>query len=618
MSTRAANQKKQATTLSGLSNQLLAKAQLAPSAGTMSLDDLIKTADEWQKLGKVQDVDALYKNWIQLSDSPYKFVACFNYGVLLATWGRDDDAIAVYQKAIDLNQAFSHARINLGLAMERKGRPDEALRAWREVIENPVVAQAAGIDMKTTALNHIGRLLETQRNYHEAEDALTKSLALNPGQSDAIHHWFHLRQKQCEWPSLVPLPGVTENKILNSMSPLAALAFDDDPAFQMHVAAKIVRDKFSYSVQSLAEKRNYGHTRIKIGYLSGDLCTHAVGLILPELFELHDRSSFEVFAYDYSREDGSALRERYKHAIENFRSIKPLSDAQAAQLIRADEIDILVDLHGLSLGLRAEIMARRPAPIQATYLGYIGTTMMPYIDYVITDKYCFYDGLAKYYSEAPIYLDCCCLPTDRKKQVEQTPTKKDIGLPEDKFIFATFNNSYKLNEGMFKSWMNLLRKTSDSILWIVDDNPWATKNLKTFAEKCGIDANRLVFTPRVHPQAYLARMPLVDVFLDNHPYNAGSTASDILWMGVPMVTLSGRTFVSRMAGSMLYHAGLGQLIANTHEEYEAIAIRLYSNASERENVRKKLQEQRASGGAFDMQKFTKSVEQNYKRLMSAL
>lgn len=620
MSTKSAIRKKvpalvgqfAAATVTGQGNIL----QMART-GALSLDDLIKTADEWQKQGKTADIDALYSSWINSTQSPHKFIACFNYGVLLAGWGRDQDAIGIYEMAISLNPAFAHARINLGLTMERQGKPEKALEYWREVVNNPVINQAAGLEISTTALNHIGRLLEIQKDYAPAEAALAQSLELNPHQPDAIHHWFHLRQKQCKWPILENLPsGITKNQVIRAMSPLAALAHDDDPAFQMYIAEKIVRDKFTFPVPALAERgKFYGHKRIRIGYVSGDLCTHAVGLLLPELFELHDRSRFEIFAYDYGREDGSPLRQRYKAIIENFTSIAPLTDQQAAVRIRADEIDILVDLHGLSLGLRAGILAQRPAPLQLTYIGYIGATMMPYIDYAITDRFCFTDELSQYYSEAPLLLDRACLPTDRKKLIEPTPTRESVGLPADKFIYATFNNSYKLNERMFACWMNILKRVPNSVFWIIDDNVWATQNLKDFAAAQGIDSERLVFTPRVSTPAYLGRMPLADLFLDNHPYNAGSTASDILWMGTPMITLSGKTFVSRMAGSLLHQAGLPDLITSSHDEYEALAVQLSQQPARLQEIRSRMLEQREPGGSFDMMLFTQNLEKKYLELI---
>ncbi len=588
--------------------------------GQVSIDDLLKYADEFAKTGNTQQVDELYINWLAHTNHPLKFVAHFNYGVLLANWGRVEDSVRQYEQAIQLRPAFPQALINLGLAKERNGKNDEAFAHWSAVVSDTPDSDPLAIEMKTTALNHIGRLHEILRNYEQAEAALEKSLVMKPNQGDCIHHWFHLRQKQCKWPILENIPGeVTANQVLKHMSPLASLAHADDPALQMFVGEKIVREKFTFPVNPLTLKGSrYGHDRIRIGYLSGDLCTHAVGLIVPEIFELHNRAQFEIFAYDYSKEDGSPLRQRFKTTIENFNSIAGLTDEQAAMKIRADEIDILVDLHGLSLGLRAGILAQRPAPIQMTYLGYIGSTMMPYVDYVITDKYCLPDDLLPYYSEKPLFLDRCCLPTDRKKHVDPTPSREAVGLPPDKFIYATFNNSYKLNEAHFSTWVRLLKRVENSVLWIVDDNPWATQNLRNFVARQGIAPERLIFTPRVTPSQYLARMPLADVFLDNHPYNAGSTASDILWMGVPMVTLSGKTFVSRMAGSMLHHAGVPELIASTPAEYEEIAVSLNGNPQKLQEIRSTLLSQRQPGGSFDMGLFTRSLEQQLLQVYRAV
>ena len=584
----------------------------------LSIDQIIQVADQFQQQGKSEQADIAYQTWIAQSSSPLKFVAAFNYGVLLASRGNTEDAIRYYLQAIQLNPTFTHPRVNLGLSLERQGKQEEAIQQWQMIEADPALKAAAPMEIRTTALNHIGRVREMQRNYAAAEAALTESLALVSNQKDAIHHWFHLRQKQCAWPLLKDLPGLTQNKIVRNMSPLACLAHDDNPAFQMYIGEKIVREKFTYGHQRLSEKQRYGHDRIRIGYLSGDLCTHAVGLIMPEIFEQHDRSRFEIFLYDYGREDGTALRQRYKNIIENFIPIGALTDQQAAVKIRSDEIDILIDLHGLSQGLRAEILAYRPAPIQMTYLGYIGTTMMPSVDYVITDRYCFTEDMRQYFSEEPMLLNHCCIPTDRKKQVDPTPTREEAGLPVDKFVFASFNNSYKLNERMFASWMNILRQVPNSVLWIVDDNPWATTNLRAFALKHGVDPSRLVFTPRVPTAAYLGRMPMADVFLDNHPYNAGSTASDIMWMGVPMVTLSGNTFVSRMAGSMLHHAGLGELITNSHTAYEQLAVSLAQDPARLARIKATMLAQREPGGSFDMQNLTRDMERHYLIAMEKL
>lgn len=242
MNTKSAARKKVPPLVSKLMAPSTANAsnvlQLARE-GTLSLDDLIKTADEWQKKTKTAEIDSLYSTWIENTESPYKFIACFNYGVLLANWGRDEEAIAVYVQAIQLNPTFAHPRINIGLAHERQGKSDAAIECWTQVITDPLIAAAAPDEIKTTALNHIGRLKEQLKDYAGAEQALTESLGINPNQGDALHHWFHLRQKQCKWPILDRLPlNITENQVIRSMSPLAALAHSDDPALQMYVGER--------------------------------------------------------------------------------------------------------------------------------------------------------------------------------------------------------------------------------------------------------------------------------------------------------------------------------------------------------------------------------------------
>jgi predicted O-linked N-acetylglucosamine transferase (SPINDLY family) len=619
MSTKANARKNSPTTAVAASPELNWVATIGQIKNDkLSVDEIIHLADKLSTAGKLDLIDVAYQTWLVHSSSPMKCVIAFNYGVLLANWGRVDDAIRNYNLALQLNPAFPHPHINLGLALERQGKQEDAVKRW-QLIEQSDLKDTFPLDIRTTALNHIGRLRELQRNYIDAEAALTQSLEINPNQKDALHHWFHLRQKQCNWPVMKEFAEVTKNKITTSMSPLACLAHEDDLGFQLYIADRINREKFTFNHQPMTGRKKYGHRKIRLGYLSGDLCTHAIGLIMPEIFELHDRSRYEIYLYDYGREDGTALRSRYKQNIENFISIAEMTDAQAAAKIRMDEIDILIDLHGLSLGIRAEVLAFRPAPIQMTYLGYIGTTMMPSIDYVITDEFCFTNKMEQFYSEAPLKLRHSCLPTDRKKVVDPTPQYRELaGLPNDKFIFATFNNSYKLNEKMFSTWLRIMKRVPNSVLWIVDDNPWATSNIRKFTDQNGVDPGRLIFTPRVAPPTYLARMPLADLFLDNHPYNAGSTASDILWMGVPMITLSGETFVSRMAGSLLHYAGLSELITSSHSEYENLAVALSADPDRLMRIKSQMLNQRNNGGSFDMSHFTQELERLYEESYNKL
>lgn len=586
-------------------------------AGKLSIEALMAAAEQLSANGKQEHVIELYSVWLAHASSPIKFVAWFNFGVVLASRNEYQQAIGAYRSAIELKHDFVQPRVNLGLSLERLGQKHDAIAEWQKIIQDPAIKNSTTPELLTTTLNHIGRVQEDLRDYDQAEQTLLQSLTINPRQKDVIHHWVHLRQKQCKWPVLEELPGVSVNQMLRAMSPLAMLAYADDPALQLLAAENCVRTKFDFPERNLSAGRQYKHDRIRVGYLSGDLCTHAVGLLLPEVFENHDKTNFEVFAFDYSREDGTPVRERFKRAIEHFVPIQHLSDHAAAQLILSNEIDVLVDLHGLSLGARPEILSYRAAPIQATYLGFIGTTALPSVDYVITDRHALPESLLPYYSEKPLYLDYPCLPGDSQREIGIIPTRAEVGLPEGAFVFASFNNSYKLNENMFGCWVEILKRVPNSVIWLVDDNPWATSNLKRYATNQGLAENRLIFSGRVLPPDYRARMKLANLFLDNAPYNAGSTASDVIWMGLPMLTLSGNTFVSRMAGSLLKYVGVPELITHSEDEYVDKAVELATDANHLDQLKDRIESFRLNRGKHLARDIAGSLERLYRNLATS-
>ncbi len=569
--------------------------------GKMSLDELIRTTDAMKVSADMASLRELFDTWLTHSKSPHHFVAWFNYGVLLFASGDRAAARHAYEQAIKLRPDFVQARLNLGTVHEADGDSAGALAIWEAVVAEGV----APADMLVLALNNLGRLREILRDYAAAEDALRRSLSLRPDQQDVIHHYVHLRQKQCNWPVLHALPGVSQSGMVRAMSPLAMLAHTDDSALQLLAAENFVKRKLKVIEGHLCAGKTYRHQRLRVGYLSGDLCAHAVGLLMPEVLEHHDRERFEIFVYDYSREVGPETRERIRAGSQHFRPVGQLTDEQAAQMIAADEIDILIEMHGLSAGTRPGIIALRPAPIQATWLGYIGTTALPWIDYVIADTFALPERLLPLFSEKPLYIEPTFLPGDSRRKVGKPVTRTDVGLPEDKFVFASFNNIYKLNPTMFSSWMRILKAVEHSVLWMVDDNPWATENLKREAAARGIDPARLIFSARVTPEDYLARIPLADLFLDNHPYNAGSTANDVLWMGLPMLTLAGESFVSRMAGSLIHSAGCDELIVDNHDDYVQRAIALSGDQVSLSRIREKLALRRAS---WDPKAFVRGLE----------
>lgn len=575
----------------------------------LSLLQLIELAGPLSAAGREDDVIDLYRRWIHGTRSEHKYIALFNLGVMLGDAGRTAEAIECYRDALRLNAGFAQAAINLGRQLEANGEIDAALGTWREAEQSLQSQGADGLELRLMALNSIGRVAEQVRRYEEAEQALAASLALRPGQPDVIQHWVHLRQKQCEWPvyDASAVPGLIENAMLVNTSPLAMLSAFDDPALQMMASRSFVQRKFSEQPALIAHGRRYAHRRLRIGYLGGNLCVHAVGLLLADILEHQDRERFESFAFCYSPDDGSAYRARLLATFDHVYRVASLNDAQLAQLIAEHEIDVLVDLHSLSDGVRAGVLMRRPAPVQVAWLGFIGPSAMPWIDHVIADRYALPEAQLPFYSEKPLYLSRAVLPLCRR---ESTPGKRraDFGLPEHAFVYASFNNIYKLNQRMFGSWMRILNKTPESVLWLLDDNPLATKNLREQAVKLGVDSSRLIFAPRVSIGDYLSRFQCADLFLDNHPYNAGSTAADALGSGLPLLTLSGLTFVSRMAGSMLNTIGVRELVASSVGEYESIATELGRDMQKLSELRKRIRKALDTNPVCDPKNYMKDLE----------
>ena len=567
--------------------------QLAQS-GSMSLEQLMQHADALKQGGHHQQAMVLYKIWIACTPSPTRFVALFNWGVMLSDAGDLDGAEMAYRQCVALNAGLLQAKINLGLTLERKKNFEEALQQWADVAHAQAGPASTDVDLKTMALNHIGRLQEFRHVYDEAEQALVQSLALNPKQPDAIQHWVHLRQKQCKWPVCVALPGIRENDMLAATSPLAMLSLHDDPALQWMASRAFVERKFKLQEERLAPAQRIPHARIRIGYVSGDLCTHAVGLLMADLIEAHDKTRFEIFAFDFSPEDGTAYRARLKSAFDHVIDIRQLDDRRAALTIRQMEIDVLIDLHGLSSGSRPGIMALHPAHLQGTYLGFIGTTAMPWIDFVVTDPFALPEALTPYFTEEPLYIEGSFIPLHKPEMSEPQVVRTDVGLPEDAVVLASFNNIYKYNADLFAVWMGILKRCDKAVLWLLDDNPWATAQLQQRALEHGIPLHRLVLAKRCTHQEYRQRLRLADIYLDTYPYNAGSTARDVLDARLPMVTLSGKTFISRMAGSMLHAAGVGELVTHSHADYEALVVALAHDPQRIAALKQTLEERSAT------------------------
>ncbi len=595
-----------------------AQATLRAWHGEMSVLQLFDTANHWMAQGLAPLVAALYQTWLARNPTPHKHLVLFNLGVVL--FGQNDVHAArrAYSEAVFLVPSFLQARFNLGLVYERLGQSEAAMAQWLWIASHADAQDTEQLPVLLLALNNLGRHCEDLSRYADALSHLTRSLHLQPEQPDVIHHWVFLRAKQCQWPVYEPVPGLSEARMRECTSALAMISLSEDAQMQLEAARQYVRHKVQTGVRRLAPHRAYGHKKLRIAYCSSDFCLHPVAMLTAELFELHDRERFEIYGFDWSREDGSALRARVIAAMDHFERIHYLSDEAAAQLIRQHEIDILVDLQGQTLGARANMLAYRPAPIQITYLGLPATTALPFIDHVIADRFLIPESAQVNYTEKPLYMPDVYQVSDRKRRVGPLPTRASCGLPESAFVYCSFNNNHKVTPEMFAAWMRILEAVPNSVLWLLSDNVWAQDNLRREALARGIEEGRLVFAERAAPEDYLARYAVADLFLDAYPFNGGTTVNDALWMGLPVLTRAGETFASRMAGALLTAADLPELITEDLGSYEAQAIALARDPEPLGRIRQQLREVREHGRLFDTTTFTRNLEAAFQQLVAQL
>lgn len=536
-------------------------------SGSMPLSLMVQHAEQLQRDGHGLAASNLYALWLAHHEDPRKHLVWFNHGSLLQQLGQLPQAQAAYQKALELSPDFAQAHINLGLVLEKQGQTEQAIAAWGRLTGQRYAKQPVEPEMLTTALNHIGRVHENNKNYRQALEALEHSLLINPKQTGVIQHWVHIRQKACEWPVYKPLPGISKNEMIMATSPLAMLALTDDPLLQLLSAHAFVARTYGLKEEWLCKVKDYHHPKKRIGFASADFREHAVGFLLPTMLKGLDRNRYEVYAYDFTVDDGSEHRKNLLGMFDQMRPIHTLTDRQAAELILKDEIDVMIDLHGLSAGARPGIFALHPAPKQGTYLGFIGTTGMPWFDFVITDRHALPPENTEYFMEKPMYLEGSFIPLAPPDDDLPVVKRADVNLPERAFVMGAFGNVYKITPEMYALWMQLLKEIPNSVLWLIDDNPTTTENLKKHAKLANVNLSNIIFSSRTSHKEFCARLKLCDVYLDTFPYNCGSTTNDVVRAGVPIVSRFGKTMVSRMGLSILTSKGQIELASITNEDY---------------------------------------------------
>ncbi len=573
-----------------------------------------------------------------------------NLGLLLAEQGQLDEAIRLYQRGLVLAPNMAAMHFNLGNAYSLQGDYQSACQAYHAAIQiEPNLVRA---------YCNLGNMLRQLGSPQEVLMVYEKALSIDPNDGETLFNLaslfqecgefdlaieryrqayavipdrglvalVHQLQMACSWSDLEDL----SQRILDTVEEASfshehfvdpylflCLAKPTSPAQQL----KCAKTYSQYVEKMVGKPFPSQHIRVKskpklnIGYLSSDFHPHPIAWLMADVLESHDRNNFQVFAYSYGRDNDSPIRKRIVEAVDTFRDVKLLNYHDIAKQISTDEVDILVDIKSYTDQSRSELLALRPAAIQVNYLGFPGTMGAEFIDYILVDDFIIPERLQCFYSEKTVYLPGCYQANDRFTEIaSKAPNRGECGLPATGFVFCSFNDSKKITPRMFAIWMRLLHAVPESVLWLLSSNPVTIRNLQTETEKAGIRSNRLVFAPRTDRPLHLARHCHADLFLDTFPYNAHTTASDALRMNVPIVTLAGEAFSSRVAGSLLRAVDLEEMITYNEQDYEALALQIASTPGACRDLKAKLQTNLLKSTVFDGSIFAKHLEKAYHRM----
>ena len=520
-------------------------------------------------------------------------------------------ALQSYDKVILLNPRHAEAHNNRGTALTAMLQHEAALVSFdRAILLKPDYVEAH---------NNRGNALLALKQYRAALESFDKALLLKPDHEYLRGMRLYMKRLLCDWEDVESECGQLEALIgrgLKAALPFAMLAISGSPAIQRQAAEIYVRDKVPARPSAAAIPRLPRRDRIRIGYFSADFHNHATSYLIAELFERHDRSRFEVLGFSFGPLKLDEMNRRVSAAMDRFVDVRSMPDREVAELSRKLEVDIAVDLKGFTQDNRAGIFAGRAAPIQVSYLGYPGTMAAEYMDYLIADPTLIPEADRRYYSEKVLYLPDSYQVNDSRRAISAKPcARAGEGLPESAFVFCCFNKTYKISPSVFDGWMRILGRVEGSVLWLMEDNPWAVENLRAEAARRGIAPQRLFFASSLTVDEHLARHRLADLFLDTLPYNAHTTASDALWAGLPVLTRTGETFASRVAASLLRAIGLPELITSTESEFEELAVELAHNPQRLQALRLRLQQNHSTAPLFDCASFTRHLESAYTAIV---
>jgi protein O-GlcNAc transferase len=603
---------------------------------------LINRGKALQELKRFEAAVESYEKGLQAE--PDNAEALSNCASALLALKRPEDALRYSERAIALKPDLAEAYNNLGGALRKLGKYDEAVAACEMALQLKPEYPTALSNLATImfafsrfaeAIEYCDRALAVEPKWADAHEqrgaallaahrpaesaiAYARLLELDPGRKFARGARLGVLLSACDWSEYaaernVLIAGVRAGQEV--APPFTFLSVSDSPELHLRCARIFADDQIPRDQRLPWSGVRHEHDRIRIAYVSADFHQHATAMLMAGVFEAHDRKKFEIIAISLGRSDGSAMRRRLEATFDRFIDVRRMSDAEVVELMRSLEIDIAVDLKGYTGDARAGLFARRPAPIQVNYLGYPGSMGLAEIDYLLADSIVVPPELQPHCSEALVYLPDSYQGNDNERVIDdRTPSRSEVSLPVDAFVFCCFNNNYKITPDVFDVWTRILRAVPGSVLWLLEDNADAARNLRREAQSRGLSPERLVFAPRMPPENHLARQRLADLFLDTLPYNAHTTSSDALWAGLPVLTCLGSAFPGRVAASLLHAVGLPELVTHSLDEYYAQAVELASNPERLRGLRQRLLRDRTRHPLFDTARFCRHLEIAYTRM----
>ena len=560
----------------------------------------------YKKLDQVLDAIESYEEAILLN--PNYFEAFNNLGFLYKERGQHDLAIKNFKSALSSNPSYADAFNNLGITYFTIGEFDKALKCYESAIKfNEIYAEAFA---------NKARLLADLKRYEESVQHFERAIEINPNLDNLHGGLLGTKMYMSMWDDFSNSFSQIKDRVsrgMKTIDPFSILALEDNPDLHLKVA-KTTSENFLSALELPSIKKYKGHKKIKIGYFSADFREHPVSYLTAELFEVHSRYNFEIHAFSFGPDTNDEMNLRIKSGVDYFHDIRSMSHLDSVKHARYLEIDIAVDLGGYTANSRTEIFAMRVAPIQLSYIGFLGTMGSIHYDYLIADEVIIPKENQKYYLEKIIYLPCFQVNDSKQLQPDKVFSRKDLGLPNKGFVFCCFNNTFKITPETFDSWARILAEVDESVIMLYVDNKIAKNNLQKEIKKRNVDLDRIIFSEHMPKLDYLARYKSVDLFLDTHPYNAGTTASDALRMGLPVLTYLGKSFASRMCSSILSALCLPELICNNQKEYELKAIDLAKNPEKISKIKEKLSNNLISSQLFNTKQFTQNLEAAYLKI----